>query len=176
MQEPIHSSTRRSISSRRGKLRGGRKVRTEVSAGGLVFRRTKRGVQIAMLEDAFGHWTFPKGHVRRLETLRDAAEREIAEELSLTGLQFRGQLGTIDIWFRDRFVWKGMMIHKFIHYFLFEAPADQKLVPPPLGEHGEQILAVAWVPVEKVLRRSTYRDLQPIIEKAIGILRLAQPR
>jgi ADP-ribose pyrophosphatase YjhB (NUDIX family) len=145
-----------------------------VSAGGLVFRKTKRGVQIAMLRDAFGHWTFPKGHVRRLETLRQAAEREIGEELGVTTLVYAGALGTIDIWFKDRFVWKGMMIHKFIHYFLFEASKDQKLVPPAHAEEGERILAVTWVPLEKVSRWSTYRDLQPMIEKAVAILGRAQ--
>ena len=49
------------------------KARLEVSAGALVYRRGKDGISLAMIKDPYGKWTFPKWHVRRVETLIEAA-------------------------------------------------------------------------------------------------------
>ncbi|MBU1126700.1 NUDIX domain-containing protein [Patescibacteria group bacterium] len=162
--------TRRSISSRQETKKPQHRI--EVSAGGLVFKKTDRGIFVAMLQDSFGNWTFPKGHVRRRrESRQRAAEREIKEELGLSELKFVRPLGQIDIWFRDRFVFKGKMVHKFIHYFLFEAPVNAKLIVPEAKEKGEKIQAVAWVPLQNVVKQSSYRDMNPIIQKSLQLLR-----
>ena len=163
MKNENHNSTRRSISSR---TKAKPKHRIEVSAGGLVFKRTPGGIYFAMLKDSFGNWTFPKGHVRKGESYKQAAAREIHEELGLKGLRLKKPLGQIDIWFRDRFVFKGKMVHKFIHYFLFEAPHYAKVKKPEQKDTGEKIQAVAWVPAHLAQKRSAYRDMQPIIRRS----------
>ena len=76
MQNKTPNSTRRSISSRR--LNGAKeRHRTEVSSGGLVFKKTPNGVYFAMVKDSYGKWAFPKGHVRGGESYKDGAIREI---------------------------------------------------------------------------------------------------
>lgn len=163
-----HKWTRRSVSSRRSS--GAReRHRTEVSAGGLIFTRRRGQVFFAMVVDSYGKWAFPKGHVRDGEQYRAAAIREIGEEMGLFTLRFVARLDTIDIWFRDRYVHKGELIHKYIHYFLFEAPPDAELVKPPPSEDGEQIQSVAWVPAHELAERSSYPDMVSIIEKALRI-------
>lgn len=162
-----HSSTRRSITSRTSKKR---RHRVEVSSGGLVFKRTKQGVYFAMMKDSFGKWAFPKGHVRAGENYRKAAEREIEEELGLADLRFKKELGQIDIWFRDRFVHKGKLVHKYIHYFLFQAAPGARVRKPESKEKGERIQAVAWVPVGKIMKQSSYSDMKPIIKRALRAL------
>jgi ADP-ribose pyrophosphatase YjhB (NUDIX family) len=168
MQIPTHNLKRRSISSR--KNNGGKeRHRTEVSAGGLVFKRAPEGIVFAMVVDSYGKWAFPKGHVRHEERYKDAAVREIKEEMGLFGLRHLARLDTIDIWFRDRFVHKGKLVHKYIHYFLFEAPREAELVRPEPKEKGEMINDVAWVPAQELLSRSSYRDMVGIIKKALRI-------
>lgn len=163
-----HKWTRRSVSSRR--TSGTReRHRTEVSAGGLVFKRIRGQAFFAMVVDSYGKWAFPKGHVRAGEPYRAAAVREIGEEMGLQQLRFVARLDTIDIWFRDRYVHKGELIHKYIHYFLFEAATDADLVKPPPSVDGEQIQSVAWVPVNELAQRSSYPDMVGIIEKALRI-------
>ncbi len=144
--------------------------RVEVSAGGIVFRRVGDQLQFAMVRDSYQRWTFPKGHVMSGETYASAAAREIREETGLDRIRFIQVLGNIDIWFRDRFVHKGKLVHKFIHYFLFEAPSNSKLHRPLVVAGSEQITGVTWVPADKILERSSYKDLRPIIRKAVEVL------
>jgi 8-oxo-dGTP pyrophosphatase MutT (NUDIX family) len=147
--------------------------RVETSAGALVYKKTRRGVSVAMVKDSFGKWTFPKGHVRRGERLTEAAVRECREELGVTGPLFpQGKLGTIDIWFTDRFVHVGERIHKFIHYFFLEAMPQAHLRRPlRRGGEGERIAAVAWIAIEELSHRSAYRDVDHIVSLALKRLR-----
>ncbi len=124
-----------------------------------------------MLKDSFGQWTFPKGHVRRYERLEEGAAREVREELGIEEMIYRCELGSIDIWFRDRYVHKGRLIHKFIHYYLFEAKPETRLRVPKSQKVGEKIHAVAWIPIEEVTARSNYKDMKPIIKKAFDYLK-----
>ena len=59
----------------RPRKKGGRrrsvKAKKEISAGGIVFKRTSRGVRIALILDPFGKWAFAKGHVEEGETIKD---------------------------------------------------------------------------------------------------------
>ena len=168
MQNTTPNSTRPSISSRRGKGEEERH-RTEVSAGGLVFKRVNGMVYFAMVKDSYGKWAFPKGHVRQGESYRDGALREIDEEMGLKGLKVICRLDTIDIWFRDRFVHKGKLVHKYIHYFLLEAAPEAVVRRPEAQEQGETIRAVSWVPARELLKRSSYRDMVSIIKKALRL-------
>lgn len=159
------NSTRRSVSSRQ--LGKAEKHRTEVSSGGIVFKRTQKGIVFAMQKDSYGKWTFAKGHVRKGESYRRTAVREIKEELGLAGLKFIKPLGHIDIWFRDRFVFKGKLVRKFIHYFLFEVSADAKLVPLEATDKGEIVQDASWVPIKEVWEKSDYEDMRPILRRAL---------
>lgn len=134
-----------------------------------MFKRVNGLVYFAMVKDSYGKWAFPKGHVRQGESYRDAAVREIQEEMNLSGLKPICRLDTIDIWFRDRFVHKGKLVHKYIHYFLFEVPAQAVIRAPDPQETGETIRAVSWVPSKELLKRSSYKDMVRIIQKALRL-------
>lgn len=164
-QVPHHNSTRQLVSSR--KTGSPEKHRTEVSAGGLVYKRTAQGILFAMQKDSYGHWTFPKGHVRKGESYKQTAVREIKEELGLSNLRFRKPLGKIDIWFRDRFVFKGKLVRKYIHYFLFEADPKSVLIPLQSSDKGEQIDEASWIPIQEVWEFSDYEDMNQIVKKAL---------
>lgn len=135
----------------------------ELSAGGIVFRRKGTRVWIAMMQDPYKKWTFPKGHVEEGEAIEEAAARETLEELGLEQIRLLEELGKIDIWFRDRYQKKGRLIHKDIHYFLFETPSNAELYPDP----EEHALAAKWVPVAAVLKESSYPDMIPVLRRAV---------
>ena len=138
-------------------------VEKEISAGGVVYRKTQNGIQIAFMLDSYDKWTFPKGHVESKEAFEEAAARETLEELGLEEICFIDDLGKISIWFRDQFQKKGHLIHKDIYYFLFETPAHANLIPDSI----QHAYGAKWVSLKKAPEVSDYADLIPIIRRAI---------
>ena len=141
------------------------KVQVEISAGGVVYKRGKGQLKLALMLDPFGKWTFAKGHLEEGETIEEAAVRETSEEMQLRNLKLHQPLGTIDFWFREKYRAgsKGKLIHKFVHYFLMEAPAREWGKP----QKEEKIRKIAWVSPKEVVRRSGYEDVRPVLEKAL---------
>jgi 8-oxo-dGTP pyrophosphatase MutT (NUDIX family) len=133
----------------------------ETSAGGVVFRCTEGGPQFLLINDAYKNWGFPKGHVRDGETPDDAAARETREETGLTELIARGSLGVVDWYFRFR----GKLIHKYCHFFLFESPSG---LPKPQIEEG--ITDCRWYPHAEALDRISYDNARRVLVRAVEIL------
>lgn len=147
-----------------------RVARQEIAAGGIVWKDGGRaGPLVAFMLDPFGRWTFAKGHVRRArgETLAAAAIRETEEEMGFRGLRLQDWLGTTDIWFRDRFEHKGALVHKFITFYLMQAP--HAAVGRP--QKSEQIQKIMWVPLRRALTFGGYENTRPIISRAVRIIR-----
>lgn len=141
------------------------KVQVEISAGGIVYKRTRKGLRMSLMLDPFGKWTFAKGHVEPGETIEAAALRETAEEMALRGLKLKMPLGTIDFWFREKYRpgSKGMLVHKFVHYFLMEVPAGEWGKP----QKDEKIRKLVWVTPREAMKMSSYDDVRPVLEKAL---------
>lgn len=152
-------------------------VRTEYSAGGIVFRRTPAGPELAFLLDPFRKWTFAKGHIERGESVVKAAVREVKEEMGIARLQVVAPLGRIDWWFREQrgsaHSPRGALVHKFAYYFLMEVPPHTRLI----AQKSELIKAVRWVPLRAALRFSGYKDVLPVLRRAIDMIQKnAYPR
>src|SRR6185312_16387351 len=73
----------------------------EPTAGGIVYRHSKKGVvEILLIQDSKGRWTIPKGHIEEGETARQTAEREIQEETGLKNMKVSTWLGKINFRYR----------------------------------------------------------------------------
>lgn len=146
-------------------------LRHEVSAGGIVYKVTARGVFVAFIRDSVGKMTFPKGHVEKGESIERTARREVLEETGLKGLRLVRRLGRIQITFEDRYVRKGDTVQKDIHYFLFEAAEHARFRrAAPVQKPGEAIRGRVWVPLRDVKQWSEYEDMEFIVEKAIRLV------
>lgn len=144
--------------------------RKEIAAGGVVWKRgpARVGPLVAFLLDPFGRWTFAKGHVRRArgESLAAAALRETEEEMGLRGLRLQERLGTTEIWFRDRFEHRGALVHKYITFFLMQAPAQATGRP----QRREGIQRVTWIPLRRAISFAGYPNTQPVIRRAVSLI------
>ncbi len=139
------------------------RVHVEHSAGGVVFRAPDRRVFIGLIKDSYHKWTFPKGHLEKGETPAQAALRETHEEMGLKRLRLVAPLGSISIKFKDRFVHVGETVQKRIDFFLMETPAGERGKP----QRGEGINEIRWVPFRQAVRAASYKNVQPIIKKAV---------
>jgi len=129
----------------------------EVSAGGVIFRRAPEGWAVLLIRDSYRNWGFPKGHIEPGEDAATAAVREIAEETGLRHLVLHGPIAEIDWFFRFR----GRLIHKTCHFFLFESATGDA---SPQREEG--ISDVRWLGLEDALRTISYGNARDVLRSA----------
>lgn len=146
----------------------------EFSAGGIVFRETKRGQEIAFIEDPWHRWTFAKGHIEKGEKPADAALREISEEMGVPKqhLKIIAPLGRSSWWFYERREGakspKGSLVHKFTYYFLIKTRPDVRFYP----QKKELIHSVRWFSLDDALKTLSYKNTAHVLRKAIKFLQL----
>lgn len=142
-------------------------VEDTVSAGGVVYRRTDQGVEIAICgRSTEGIWGLPKGTPNPGETLEETAVREVSEE---TGLQvvIRGRIGSISYWFsRPQ---EGKRYHKTVHYFLMAATGGS------VADHDYEFDRVDWFPAEEACALLTYPNEVAVVRKALALIAAETP-
>jgi 8-oxo-dGTP pyrophosphatase MutT (NUDIX family) len=140
----------------------------ETSAGGVVFRADREGEPMFLLiRDSYRNWGFPKGHLEEGELPDAAALREVREETGLEGLELRGEIETIDWYFRFR----GRLIHKVCHFYLMETAST---VTCP--QRAEGITACRWMPISEALQTISYANAKAVLQRAGDMVGGALPR
>ncbi len=123
----------------------------------MIFRCTPDGPKFLLIKDGYKNWGFPKGHLAEGEAPEDAARREVIEETALDDLIMHEPLGVIDWYFRFR----GRLIHKYCHFFLFESRTGS---PTPQVEEG--ISACCWYLFPDAVRTISYENARGILHQA----------
>jgi 8-oxo-dGTP pyrophosphatase MutT (NUDIX family) len=140
----------------------GKHARIELSAGGVICRRQADGtVEVLLIEDGYGNWGFPKGHVEAGERPADAALRECGEETGLARLRILAPIGVTDWYFRAT----DALVHKFCDYFLVEADPLEEARP----QRGEGIRTCVWLSPEDALSRVTYDNARHVLRNAVAV-------
>jgi 8-oxo-dGTP pyrophosphatase MutT (NUDIX family) len=139
--------------------RGTMETRSEVSAGGVVYRRVIDDVEICLAARRTRRgdlvWGLPKGAVEQDETPEDAAIREVREESGLEA-EIEDDLGTI----RYFYVWEGVRIRKQVRFFLMRATGGD------ISRHDEEMEDVRWFPMARAVKRAAYRGEREVVERA----------
>lgn len=91
----------------------------EIAAGAVV--RPRDGAEVLLLHHTVeDRWCFPKGHVDPGESAREAAQREIAEEAGLSGVELGDELTSVTYRFYDPA--RDLSVVKTTLYFVAQAP------------------------------------------------------
>jgi len=142
-----------------------RELRLEqaVSAGGVVYRRGERGIEIVLCgRTAERLWALPKGTPEPGEDLRDTAAREVREETGL-GVRIVAELTPVRYEFARPA--QGVRFDKTVHHFL--------MVPDGSGgtsSHDHEYDRVEWFPVEEALSLMTHRNEAAVVRQAVEII------
>jgi len=131
-------------------------------AGGVVLRGREQETRVALMRSQYGTWVLPKGHIEAGETPQQAAARELAEEVGLTGLALQGELGCTE----HDFLLGEERCHKHVTWFLFLAPEEAELRPDPA--HGA--LDAGWFSRAQALRLLSHRDQRRMLRRALNYL------
>lgn len=136
------------------------RARREVSAGGVVFRRTAHGPEFALIK-ANGRWGFPKGNVEKDETPEATALREIAEETGLPGHRLRiiSQLPLVKYTFR----WEGVLVLKTVHNYLVSLTAAA-----PFKPQLSEIEAARWFAPAAARRALSFKNSRGTLDAAMA--------
>ena len=126
------------------------------SAGGVPFRMSAQGPQVAMCRSFAGHWVLPKGRPESGESSEEAARREIFEE---TGLSTRIVCHLGDV--RYRFRANGSQLSKRVDHYLMAVMSGK------LQHNPKEHLECKWFHPESARRAAHF-------EGDIGILKRAE--
>jgi 8-oxo-dGTP pyrophosphatase MutT (NUDIX family) len=139
-------------------------TRTEVSAGGVVYRREDDAVEVVLAARRTRRgdlaWGLAKGGIEPDESAEQAAVREVREETGIEA-QIEESLGET----RYFYVWEDVRIRKTVHFFLMRAIGGDP------DDRDDEMEDVRWFPLERALKRAAYRGEREVLERAAEHLR-----
>lgn len=131
-------------------------MKTERSAGVLIYRLTRQGPKILVLHYDAGHWDFPKGKLEAGETDIQAALREVVEETGITQVKIQPDWKETLHYMYTR---EGERISKTVVFFL-------GLTTQTTVRLSDEHKAFAWLSPEKAIEQVTFDTAKKILHLA----------
>jgi 8-oxo-dGTP pyrophosphatase MutT (NUDIX family) len=139
-------------------------TRTEVSAGGVVYRIGPDGVEVVLAARRTRRgdlaWGLAKGGIEADESAEQAAIREVREETGIEA-EIESSLGET----RYFYVWEDVRIRKTVHFFLMRATGGDP------NDRDDEMEDVQWFALERALKRAAYRGEREVLGRAAEKLR-----
>jgi len=141
-------------------------LKTQRSAGGVIYRRRGGAVEIAMIAIKGGSvWCLPKGMVDRGETPEEAAVREVREETGLKGT-IVDKVGSVSYWYFIKE--ENAKCKKTVDFYLM------RYVGGSTSDHDREVDESSWLPIEEASERAAYKGDREIISRAGRIIARGQ--
>ena len=144
-------------------------MRKVISAGIIIFRKTRDGVKFLLLYRNHGYWNFPKGKLEASERSWQAAFREVQEETGLKPSELR-IIENFKAYERFTFGREKNQVFKIV--ILYLAETKQPIVT--VSHEHEGYAWFTFADARKVLAK--YPENVRILTTAYDFLRKNQPR
>jgi 8-oxo-dGTP pyrophosphatase MutT (NUDIX family) len=139
-------------------------MKREISAGIIVYRKTKEGPKFLILYHGHDYWNFAKGKIESEERSFAAAVRETREETGLTSRDLRIH-NNFKVYERFTFKRSGQPVFKIVIFYLAETNVEAVKISSEHQGYGWFLFREA----RKILGR--YRDSQRVLNQAYDFLR-----
>ncbi len=140
-------------------------IRRQVSAGGVVFRRSGAGVEVVLIMPrGTQRWQLPKGLVDAGEVPDATARREVREEAGVDA-DVVSPIETIEYWYvgTDRDGTR-VRFHKSVHFFLLEYRSGD------VRDHDHEVSDARWTPIAEAVDLLAFRNEWALVEKVRGMV------
>jgi ADP-ribose pyrophosphatase YjhB (NUDIX family) len=131
-----------------------KKMNVIQAAGGLVWRHTLNGREIALIHrPQFDDWTLPKGWLKDSETWQEAALREVKEETEceVTLGEFAGC---------TCYIVHG--VPKVVLFWHMDVTEEGRF------ESGEEVDELLWLPIDEALDKLSYSGQKILLKRNRG--------
>lgn len=121
-----------------------------------ILKEKNKKIKFLLVQHNSGHWSFPKGGIKKGETEIETAQRELKEETGIIAFEILN-----NIWFTKKYSFKkdGQSYDKTVRYFLAWVKNPKiKLLKPELQNYK-------WAEFEKAMEIITYPSAKNIIKK-----------
>lgn len=134
----------------------------EFSSGGVVVKENSGGIEMLLIEDPYGKWTWPKGKLDKGESPLAAAKREIGEEVGLKDIELISKIGQTNYFYKR----DAKLIYKTVYIYLFRSAGNEGL-----KIQKSEIEDGAWFSVEEALLKVSYRGAKGMIKRASHVFK-----
>ncbi|HEX8149121.1 MAG TPA: NUDIX domain-containing protein [Pyrinomonadaceae bacterium] len=139
-------------------------TKEQVSAGGVVYRRTGAGTEVALISvGEAARWQLPKGLVGRAETPEEAALREVAEETGLA-CEIEAELERAEYWYFSKGGARRVRFHKFVHFYLM------RFVSGDVAGHDDEVNEARWVEIGDAEGMLAFKGERKVLAEAREML------
>lgn len=133
----------------------------DASYGIIPLKKDQGDVDVLLIQQHEGYWSFPKGHGDGIETPLESATRELKEETGLSILELVYNEPVVE---RYVFTSDNKEVHKTVTYFL-------ALVDGTLDLQEEEILSAKWVRLKDASTHVTYPEAKALTNQVFEILK-----
>jgi 8-oxo-dGTP pyrophosphatase MutT (NUDIX family) len=148
----------------------------EKSSGVVVFRHTNKEIEYLLLQYRNKHWSFPKGHIEKNESVIDTALRETKEETGIDDLKIVANFKK-NIYFYYKAIGqekinrlrekRKIRIFKRVTFFLGESGKENIVL-------SDEQIDFAWLNFEDATKKVTYSKDRGVLMEANQYLKNTQ--
>jgi 8-oxo-dGTP pyrophosphatase MutT (NUDIX family) len=140
-------------------------TQTQVSAGGIVFRKLTGGqAEVALISVGEPpRWQLPKGLVDAGETPDVAAMREVREEAGIEATIVE-KLKLVEYWYQATVGGRRVRYHKFVQFFLMRYASGD------VADHDHEVNEARWVEIAQALETIAFKSERAVLEQAASYI------
>jgi bis(5'-nucleosidyl)-tetraphosphatase len=132
----------------------------EKSVGLILYREAPEGRLLLLLHYLDGHWDFAKGHVKKGESEKETAARELCEETGITHCSIHdGFRGRVQYSFKR----KKKTVAKEVVYYIARTDTDSVTLS---DEHR----GCEWLNADAARGRLTFENSRRVLQDALAVI------